>query len=91
MEEVTEDCIMRSFMICTHQVLFRWWKGGWRGGACGTYCKKEKCIQVCGGDTWIEPLGRPRHRCGDNIKMDFTAVGFENVDWIDLVQDRLLW
>jgi len=62
------------------------------GGACGTYCKqKKKCVQGCGGDTCgIERLGRPRHRCGDNIKMDFTVIGCENVDWIDLVQDRLL-
>jgi hypothetical protein len=34
------------------------------------------------------PLGRPRHRWEDNIKMDLREIGFGDVDWINLVQDR---
>jgi len=34
------------------------------------------------------PLGRPRHRWEDNIKMDLQEVGCESMDWIDLAQDR---
>jgi hypothetical protein len=34
------------------------------------------------------PLGRPRRRCVDNIKMDLLEVGWGGVDWIGLVQDR---
>jgi hypothetical protein len=34
------------------------------------------------------PLGRPRHRQEDNIKMDLQEVGCEGMDWIDLAQDR---
>ena len=34
------------------------------------------------------PLGRPRHRWEDNIKMDFQEVGWEDVDWIALAQVR---
>jgi hypothetical protein len=34
------------------------------------------------------PLGRPRRRGIDNIKMDFLEVGFGGVDWIGLAQDR---
>jgi 3-oxoacyl-ACP reductase-like protein len=30
------------------------------------------------------PLGRPRHRWEDNIKMDLQKVGCEGMDWIDL-------
>jgi len=33
-------------------------------------------------------LGRPKHRCVDNIKMDFKETGWERVDCIHLVQDR---
>jgi len=33
------------------------------------------------------PLGRPRRRWEDNIKMDLQAVGREGMDWIDLAQD----
>jgi hypothetical protein len=34
------------------------------------------------------PLGRPRHRWDDNIKMDLREVGGGGADWIDLAQDR---
>jgi hypothetical protein len=34
------------------------------------------------------PLGRPRHRWEDNIKMDLGEIGFGDVDWINLAQDR---
>jgi len=37
------------------------------------------------------PLGRPRHRCEDNIKMDLQEVGWRGMDWIDLAQDRDRW
>jgi hypothetical protein len=37
------------------------------------------------------PLGRPRRRWEDNIKMDLGEVGFGDVDWIDLAQDRDRW
>jgi hypothetical protein len=34
------------------------------------------------------PLGRPRRRWADNIKMDLLEVGWGGVDWIGLAQDR---
>jgi len=37
------------------------------------------------------PLGRPRHRWEDNIKMDFQEVGCGGMDWIKLAQDRDRW
>jgi hypothetical protein len=37
------------------------------------------------------PLGRPRRRWKNNIKMDFREIGWGGVDWIDLVQDRDQW
>jgi len=33
------------------------------------------------------PLGRPRHRWADNIRMDLQDVGCGYVDWIRLAQD----
>jgi len=37
------------------------------------------------------PLGRPRLRWEDNIKMDLQEVGSGSLDWIELVQDRNRW
>ena len=37
------------------------------------------------------PLGRPRHRWVDNIRMDLQEVGCGNMDWIRLAQDRDRW
>jgi hypothetical protein len=37
------------------------------------------------------PLGRPRRRWVDNIKMDLREVGWDGRDWIDLTQDRDQW
>jgi hypothetical protein len=37
------------------------------------------------------PLGRPRRRWIDNIKMDLLKIGVSVVDWIGLAQDRNRW
>jgi hypothetical protein len=37
------------------------------------------------------PLGRPRRRWVDNIKMDLREIGWHGGDWIDLAQDRDQW
>ena len=37
------------------------------------------------------PLGRPRRRWEDNIKMDLQKVGCRGMDWIELGQDRDRW
>ena len=38
-----------------------------------------------------KPLGRPRRKWEDNIKMDLQEVGCVGMDWIELVQDRDRW
>jgi hypothetical protein len=38
-----------------------------------------------------KPLGRPRRRCVDNIKMDLREIGWDGVDWSDMAQDRYQW
>jgi hypothetical protein len=37
------------------------------------------------------PLGRPRPRWEDNIKMDLQKMGCRIMDWIELAQDRDSW
>jgi hypothetical protein len=37
------------------------------------------------------PLGRPRRRWEDNIKMDRREIGIDGANWIRLAQDRVRW
>jgi hypothetical protein len=37
------------------------------------------------------PLGRPRRRWVENIKMDLGEIGLDGRDWIELAQDRDQW
>jgi len=37
------------------------------------------------------PLGRPKHRWEDNIKMDLGEIGIDGVLWTWLDQDRFQW
>jgi len=37
------------------------------------------------------PLGRPRRRCEDNIKMDLQEGGYVGMDWIELPQEKDRW
>ena len=62
------------------------------GGACGTYGGRERGAQVLvGKPEGKRPLGRPRRRWDDNIKMDLQEVGGGGEDWMELAQDRDRW
>jgi hypothetical protein len=37
------------------------------------------------------PLGKPRRRWEDGIRMDVREIGLGGVDWIGLAQDRDWW
>jgi hypothetical protein len=48
--------------------------------------------RVLMGKTEVKrPLGRPRRRWEDRIRMDLRETGWESVDWIQLAQDRDRW
>jgi hypothetical protein len=47
--------------------------------------------RVLGKPEGKRPLGRPRHRREDNIKMDLQEVGRGRGDWMELAQDRDRW
>jgi hypothetical protein len=61
------------------------------GWACGAY-GGERCAQgLVGKPKGKRPLGRPRCRWEDNIKMDLQEVGCGVMDWIESAQDRGKW
>jgi hypothetical protein len=62
------------------------------GRICGTHGKWRSVYRVL-----IErpegkrPLGRPRHRWEDNIKMDVREMVVNEANWIRLAEDRVQW
>jgi hypothetical protein len=62
------------------------------GGACGTNGEKGNVYRLLEGKPdGKRPLGRPRRRWIDNIKMDLLEIGLSVGDWIGLAQDRYRW
>ena len=53
--------------------------------------EERGCIGFWWGNRRKRPLGRPKRRWVDNIRMDLQEVGCGNVDWIGLAQDRDRW
>jgi hypothetical protein len=54
--------------------------------------RTEKCTKVfVGKPKRKRPLGRPRRRWEDEIRMDLREIGLGGVDWIRLAQDRYRW
>jgi hypothetical protein len=59
------------------------------GGSCSTNGEKRNVYRLLvGKPEGKRPLGRPRRRWVDNIKLDLGAVGWGDVDWIGLSKDR---
>jgi hypothetical protein len=58
------------------------------GGACTGQGEIKRFI---GKRERKRPLGRPRSRWEDNIKMDLREIGFGGVDWIHTAQDMDQW
>jgi len=49
------------------------------------------CRVLVGKPEGKRPLGRPRRRCVDNIRMDLQEVGCGYMDWTGLAQGRDTW
>jgi hypothetical protein len=60
------------------------------GGTCGTHGRGVYRVLV-GRPEGKRPLGRPRHRWEDNIKLDLREIGIDGANWIRLTQDRVQW
>jgi hypothetical protein len=62
------------------------------GRTCGTYGERRGAYRaLVGKPEGRRPLGRPRRRWEDNIKIDLREVGWGGMDWINLAQDRDRW
>jgi hypothetical protein len=63
----------------------------WAGHVASMGEGRGACRILVGRPEGSRPLGRPRRRWEDNIKMDLQEVGWGDMDWIDMAQDRDRW
>jgi hypothetical protein len=62
------------------------------GRACSTNGEKRNAYRILvGKPEGKRPLGRPRRKWVDHIKIDPRYIGLYDMDWIDLAQDRDQW
>jgi hypothetical protein len=63
----------------------------WAGHVARMGKKRNAYRLLLGKPEGDRPLGRPRRRWVDNIRMDLGEVGWGDVDWIGLAKDRNRW
>jgi hypothetical protein len=82
---------MRNFRICTHpQISID--KSMRRTGHVARVGEERKVYKgLVGKPEGKGPLGRPRCRWKDGIRMDLREIGLGGVDWIRLSRDRDRW
>jgi hypothetical protein len=97
-----QNCIMRSFItytllpleskrICNIIRIIKSTKMRWAGHVVRMGQKRNACRVLVGKPKRKRPLGRPRHRWEDNIKMDVRETGWGGMHWIHVAQDRDQW
>jgi hypothetical protein len=63
----------------------------WAGHVARMGEKRNSYRILVGKPEGRRPLGRPRRRWVDNMKIDLREIGWDDVDWVDLAQDRDQW
>jgi hypothetical protein len=71
--------------------IIRSWRMRWAGHVERMGKKRNAYRLLLGKPEGKRPLGRPRCRWVDNIRMDLGEVGWGDWDWIGLAQDRKRW
>jgi hypothetical protein len=62
------------------------------GRECSTNLGKRNAYSILvGKPEGKRPLGRPRRRWVNNIKMNLREIGWDGMDWIGMAQDRDQW
>jgi hypothetical protein len=63
----------------------------WAGHIARMEEERNAYTLLVGKPEGMRPLARPRSRWVDNMRMDLGEVGWDDVDWIGLAQDRNMW
>jgi hypothetical protein len=90
-----ENCVTMNFIACIlHLILVRMIKSRrlrWAGHVACMGEGRGVYRVLVGRPEGKRPLGKPRHRWEDNIKMSLREIGIDGAKWIQLTQDRVLW
>ena len=80
-------------LYCSPSIVrvIKWRRMRWAGHVERMGERRDVYRVLVGKPEGKRPLGRPRRRWEDNIKMDFQEVECVGVDWIELAQDRDRW
>jgi hypothetical protein len=63
----------------------------WEGHPARMGMKRSTYRVLVRNPEWNRPLGKPRRRLENNNTMDFREIGWGDMDWIQLAQDRDHW
>jgi hypothetical protein len=63
----------------------------WAGNVTRMWERRNACRALVGKTEAWRPLGRPSHRCEDNIKMNLIEIGWGGMYWIDLAEGGDRW
>ena len=89
-----EGSTKRNFIVCTVHLIVRVIKSRrlrWAGHIARMEEGRSAFKVLTGKPTGKRPLGRPRRRWEDNIRMDFEEIGISAGNWVDSAQDRNYW
>ena len=80
-------------LYCSPNIVrvIKWRRMRWAGHVARMGEERAVCRVLVGKPEGKRPLGRPRCRWVDNIRMDLREVGCGYMDWIGLAQDRDRW
>ena len=80
-------------LYCSHNIVrvIKSRRMRWAGHVARIGERRGVCRVLVGKPEGKRPLGRPRRRWENNIKMDLQEVGCGGMDWIELAQDRDRW
>jgi len=82
-----------NYLYCSPNIVrvIKWRRMRWAGNVACMGDRRGVYSVLVGKPEGKRPLGRPRRRWEDNIKMDLQKVGCGGMDWIELAQYRDRW
>jgi hypothetical protein len=85
---------MRNFIVCTIHIMqygYKYRRLRWAGHVARMEEGRSAIKTLTGAPTGKRPLGMPRCRWEDNIRMDTKEIGINTRNWVDSAQGRDYW